>query len=139
REAEYAQGVAIGRAQARLSLNQESDAITEVAEYRNLRMGAWSAVVSPTDQFRMRKRDLLAPFDHHAEILETVIIFLAHDLSVNDTARHLFLHPNTIRYRLGRAEVLLGGSLSSPLVLTDLTLALEAEIWAHRHRAQGME
>ena len=138
REAEYAQRVAITRAKARMNTGEGSELIAEVANYRELRLGTWSAVISPIDQFRSRKRDLLGTFDQHAEILETVIIFLANDLSVNDTAQQLFLHPNTVRYRLGRAESLLGGSLSSPLVITDLTLALEAEIWAHRpheHRA----
>lgn len=135
REAEYAQRFAISRAKARLRAGQDSDLITEMADYRKLRLGAWSAVVSPNEQFRARKRNLLAPFDQYAEILDTVITFLANDLSVNDTAHKLFLHPNTIRYRLGRAEDLLGGSLSSPLMLTDLTLALEAEIWAHRKQS----
>lgn len=135
REAEHAQRIAISRAKARLGSGQDSDLITEVADYRELRLGAWGAVVSPNEEFRARKRDLLAPFDNNAEILETVVAFLSNDLSVNDTARRLFLHPNTIRYRLGRAENLLAGSLSSPLMLTDLTLVLEAEIWAQRQRS----
>lgn len=135
REAEDAQRVASARAEARMSAGEGYERITEVASYRELRLGAWSAVVSPIDQFRGRKRDLLAAFDQHAEILETVVIFLAHNLRVNDTAQQLFLHPNTVRYRLRRAEELLGGSLSSPLVLTDLTLVLEAEIWAHRKQS----
>lgn len=85
-------------------------------------------------EFHMRQRAILAPFDGYSEILDTVVIFLANDLKVNDTAQELFLHPNTVRYRLGRAEKLIGGPLSSPLTLTDLTLALEAEIWAQRKK-----
>lgn len=132
REAEYAQQIATSRAKARIALEEEAESITEVIDYQKLRLGAWIAVHSPPREFHTRKRDILVPFDDHSEILDTVIIFLASDLNVNDTARKLFLHPNTIRYRIGRAENLLGASLSSPLILTDLTLALYSQILARR-------
>ncbi|HEY4576841.1 MAG TPA: helix-turn-helix domain-containing protein [Yaniella sp.] len=134
REAEDAYRVAMNRAKAQLNIGRESERIKEVAVYGELRMGAWGAVVAPVEEFRARTRHLLAPFDHHSEILETLIIHLANSFSVNATARQLFLHSNTVRYRLARAEELLGDSLSSPLVITDLTLALEAEIKAYRHQ-----
>lgn len=134
REAEYAQQVAMSRAKARISLGHDIESLTEVTDYQKLRLGAWAAIESPRGEFHMRQRAILAPFDGYSEILDTVVIFLANDLKVNDTAQELFLHPNTVRYRLGRAEKLIGGPLSSPLTLTDLTLALEAEIWAQRKK-----
>src|SRR5262249_4273770 len=52
----------------------------------------------------------LEPLSHHGragdEILTTVTAYLDHDRKVDDTARDLFVHRNTIRYRLTRfAEI----------------------------------
>ncbi|MEU6508375.1 helix-turn-helix domain-containing protein [Streptomyces sp. NPDC046942] len=41
-----------------------------------------------------------------------------------DAADRLFVHPNTVRYRLRRIEELTGRSLSDPSTLADLGAAL---------------
>ena len=43
---------------------------------------------------------------------ETVAAFLAHGASVELAAAELFVHKNTVRYRVARAEELLGHPLS---------------------------
>jgi hypothetical protein len=47
-------------------------------------------------------------------LLETVTAFLAHGGSVEGTARAMYLHPNTVRYRLRRAIEVCGASVFDP-------------------------
>jgi hypothetical protein len=47
-------------------------------------------------------------------LLETVTAFLAHGGSVEGTARAMYLHPNTVRYRLRRAIEVCGVSVFDP-------------------------
>ncbi|WP_192497035.1 PucR family transcriptional regulator [Gulosibacter chungangensis] len=131
REAEHAQQVAHERNQARLRLALDATA-SEAVDYRTLRLTNWTKVEAPGREFRARRRALLTPFDEHETILETVVTYLATNLSAPKTAEILFLHTNTVRYRLSRAEELLGESLSSPFTLADLVLALSPEIAARK-------
>ncbi len=47
-------------------------------------------------------------------LLETVTTFLAHGGSIEGTARAMYLHPNTVRYRLRRAIEVCGVSVFDP-------------------------
>ncbi len=49
-----------------------------------------------------------------AAMLDTVTAFLDHGGSVEGTARALFVHPNTVRYRLRRASEITGLSATDP-------------------------
>jgi DNA-binding PucR family transcriptional regulator len=64
-------------------------------------------------------RPLAAP--GHAPLLDTATAYLENGGSLEATARRLFIHPNTVRYRLGRISAVTG---------YDLTTAREA--WAVR-------
>jgi purine catabolism regulator len=52
------------------------------------------------------------------------------DLDIAKVATALFVHPNTVRYRLKKAENLVGGSLSSSRVIAIIDLAFHDEIVA---------
>ena len=54
--------------------------------------------------------------------------YLAHHLDVAATASSLFLHPNTVRYRLQRVEDILAAPMSSPAVIANLYLAFHDEL-----------
>ncbi|OMQ15266.1 PucR family transcriptional regulator, partial [Modestobacter sp. VKM Ac-2676] len=58
------------------------------------------------------------------EVLETVRAVLAHGGNLEGTARALFVHPNTVRYRLKRATELTGCSITDPRGAWTLQLAL---------------
>lgn len=77
------------------------------------------------DQLRGRARDLLARLEGSGPILETVMAYLDNSLSINDTANGLHIHPNSVRYRLGRAEELIGSSLRELSTIVDIYLALQ--------------
>jgi hypothetical protein len=57
-----------------------------------------------------------------AQIRETVLTYLDNRMNVDATAGALFIHPNTVRYRLGRAEEHLGHSLNVGAARVQLAL-----------------
>jgi sugar diacid utilization regulator/putative methionine-R-sulfoxide reductase with GAF domain len=73
--------------------------------------------------------DALAPIVEHdrrngADLLRTLRVYLEEDRVQRRTAQRCFIHVNTVVYRIGRIERLLGRSLDDPGVVFDLTLAL---------------
>ncbi len=78
-------------------------------------------------ELRARVDLILDPLRDHPQLLETLAAYLASDQNVNTAAEALHVHPNSLRYRLGRVEELLGRSLRSPATMADLYVALRAE------------
>lgn len=66
----------------------------------------------------------LAPLLDRPELLATLREYLRHGMSARATARALYVHPNTVPYRLRAIERLLGRDLTDVTSLTDLLLAL---------------
>lgn len=56
---------------------------------------------------------------NQGELIETLQVYLKNNMSVDATARELFIHNNTIRYRLKKIESYTGMSLKS---VSDLTM-----------------
>jgi DNA-binding PucR family transcriptional regulator len=82
--------------------------------------------------------NMLGPLTNHDEktgsrLTETLCYTLALG-SAAEAARRLFVHANTVRYRMRRAEQVLGHDLSSPKDRVAMTLA--AFVWL-RHNEQG--
>lgn len=66
------------------------------------------------------------PAAERARLLKTLQHWFAAAGSVADAAQSLFVHPNTVRYRMRRIEELTGRSLSDPRTAADLGAALLA-------------
>ncbi|WP_234367301.1 MULTISPECIES: PucR family transcriptional regulator [Streptomyces] len=66
------------------------------------------------------------PAPERARLLRTLGQWFASGGVAAETAQRLFVHPNTVRYRLRRIEELTGRSLSDPTSLADLGAALYA-------------
>lgn len=66
------------------------------------------------------------PAAERARLLETLECWFAAAGSAADAAQSLFVHPNTVRYRLRRIEELTGRSLSDPRTTADISAALLA-------------
>jgi hypothetical protein len=60
------------------------------------------------------------------ELIETLSAFLRNGLSVRRTAAAMFMHPNTVLYRLKRLRELLGRDLRDVESMVDLMLAMRA-------------
>ena len=82
-------------------------------------------VVLGDDIARGRLRDEVhAPLAARSDLHATVAAFLEEGSAVEATARRLYLHPNTVRYRLARASELLGRDATDPRDAQELRLAL---------------
>jgi PucR family transcriptional regulator, purine catabolism regulatory protein len=78
-----------------------------------------------------------ARFDRHfgplvsaADLADTVVRYLACDQDVKRAAELLFVHPNTVRYRLHKVERLLGAPIASPRLIANLYLAFQDDVLA---------
>jgi DNA-binding PucR family transcriptional regulator len=84
---------------------------------------------SPRLASLLRER-ALGPLERHSprrgsDLLETLETFLECQLDRREAAQRLHVHPNTLDYRLKRAEELTGLSLSRPEDLMLMALALK--------------
>jgi purine catabolism regulator len=87
-----------------------------------------------------RARSILDPLQRERpEMLETLVQYLEHDCDVISCAKHLYVHPNTLRYRLSRIEIILGRSLRSVSTLTDLYLALRLHVADSGEKERGAD
>jgi DNA-binding PucR family transcriptional regulator len=98
-------------------------AYSELGAYRYL------VHIAPEDAPHDRMRaavDRLIAYDsrRNAALLDTLERYLAERRSVIESARELFIHPNTLRQRLGRIEELTGLNLDEDDLLS-LELAIK--------------
>ena len=76
---------------------------------------------------RERLVGALAPLEEEPRLRAAVVAYLDAELDVGRAALALGLHRNSVRYRLDRAELLLGRNLRSPGTVATIHLALLAE------------
>lgn len=62
--------------------------------------------------------------DQGPDMLQTVAVFFDEGSSIEATARRLFIHPNTVRYRLGKVADVTGYSPHTPRDAYAMRLAL---------------
>jgi hypothetical protein len=114
---------------ARLALTGLPGESAGVARFddRPLAMVVAAAPEEATRLARLVLEPVLAlPPQDRTRLLETLGHWFAAGGRAPDTAERMFLHPNTVRYRLRRVEELIGRPLSDPRTLADLGLALQA-------------
>lgn len=74
---------------------------------------------------RQLARELYQPLaDHSGDLLLTLSVFFDEESSIEATARKLFIHPNTVRYRLGKVTDVTGYSPHASRDAYALRLAL---------------
>jgi purine catabolism regulator len=71
--------------------------------------------------------EILAVLRANPPLHEAVSAYFAHDLDVAATAASLHMHRNSLRYRLARAEQVLGCSLKQPATIAAVHIALMAD------------
>jgi DNA-binding PucR family transcriptional regulator len=112
---------------ARLALEEvEPDAPAELRVRDFASFDLTTCLISEVAPERVRpKVDAIVAVLHANEPLhETLVAFFDNQMDVAKTARQLFLHANSLRYRLNRIEQLLGCSLKDPAAIANLYLAL---------------
>ncbi len=92
-----------------------------------------AALVLHADEAALRdlRARVLAPLDgvrsgSREKLEETLRSWLLHHGRREDVAAELFVHPQTVRYRMGQLRELFGDTLEDPAGVLDLTLALGA-------------
>lgn len=82
------------------------------------------AVDGDEDARRFLVREVYAPLAENQVLLDTVTAYLDQGSSLEACARALFVHPNTVRYRLRRVTEVTGYSPTAPRGAFTLRLAL---------------
>jgi hypothetical protein len=126
REASSARRLAVLRASSGADTGAVVVATSAEADSHELLLASVAGPVLRT--FRERLLGPVADYDerHHAELLPTLRTFLDCDGSWNACATKLYVHVNTVRYRISRIEELTGRNLSSLPDRVDFFLALRS-------------
>ncbi|MFG1956269.1 PucR family transcriptional regulator [Nonomuraea sp. NPDC049028] len=100
-----------------------------VAHFDQLGVYRLLSLVNDTEELHAFVRETLGPLalDDDAEnsdLRRTLQVLLETNLNVAETARRLHFHYNTLRYRIGKLERLLGNFTDDPHLRLNLTLAL---------------
>jgi hypothetical protein len=75
---------------------------------------------------RRLAQTILEPLDQHPDLLSTLVAYMVHGPSLPAVAKGLYLHPNTVAYRLARVKELTGRDPKTPAGVAELFLALRA-------------
>jgi len=112
-------------------VREQSQALTVGAAEGGAAVDSYERLLAsvPTPVLRSFTERLLGPladYDarHNAELLPTLRVFLACDGSWSACASRMYVHVNTVRYRIGRIEALTGRDLSALADRVDFFLAL---------------
>jgi purine catabolism regulator len=110
---------------------------TAIVRYDDLDLGTVLVNEVSFDRLAPKIERWLQPLRENPLVYQTVVSYLHHHLDVAATARELRLHPNSVRYRLSRAEELIAAPLRSPSTIAALHVALLADgngyFSAHKH------
>jgi hypothetical protein len=89
------------------------DGTAQVQAYAEAELVVLLGCSAEVDRFVVRTLGDLVRDDEHAHRLrETVAAYLLHGGNVDEASRRLMVHRNTVRYRVGQAEQLLGRSIT---------------------------
>jgi purine catabolism regulator len=97
-----------------------------VLRFEDFDLGTFLISEAQPDRLAPKVEQTLSVLRANPALLEAVRAYFHNDLDIRATAASLHLHPNSLRYRLGRVETLLGRSLKQPSTITSLYIALLA-------------
>jgi PucR family transcriptional regulator, purine catabolism regulatory protein len=126
-----AYGEAHQQAQRALGVGQEIHGTASVTHFDQLGVFRLLSLIPDSTELRSYVDEVLgtladASDPDSADLRETLRVLLETNLNVAESARRLHFHYNTMRYRIGKLERLLGPFTSDPTLRLNLLLALHA-------------
>lgn len=107
-----------------------ADETARIERYSEVELVVLLGCSQEVDTFVVRTLgDLIRDDEHTQRLRETVAAYLDNGGNVDDASRRLTVHRNTIRYRIGQAEEILGHSISK--VSPEITVALRHHLAYH--------
>jgi purine catabolism regulator len=106
-----------------------------VGRYDDLDLGTLVLQELQLERLAPKIEAWLLPLRATPRVFETLVAYLKHNLDVGRTAEALHLHPNSVRYRLARAEELIGAPVRSPSTMIALHVAIAASEASEQPRA----
>ena len=95
--------------------------------FEDFDLGTFMVSEIPPERLGPKVDEILSVLRANPALYEALGAYFAHDLDIASTAESLHMHRNSLRYRLARAEQLLGRSLKQPSAIAAVYLALVAE------------
>jgi DNA-binding PucR family transcriptional regulator len=98
-------------------------------------LGLLPAIVADTDVGESLRRRYVRPaagLESQPDLLRTIRMYFSCDMHVERTAKALFLHANTLRYRIARFEELTGATLRTPASAMEVWWALQHDSFVCR-------
>jgi PucR family transcriptional regulator, purine catabolism regulatory protein len=97
-----------------------------VVRFEDCDLARWTIGLA-AERLEPKVEGLLAEIKADPRLYETLVAYLDADLDVRATASALHLHVNSVRYRLGRIESIVGRSLQRLATLADLYIAVTVD------------
>jgi DNA-binding PucR family transcriptional regulator len=104
-----------------------------VMRFEQFDVGTFLVSEVPAERLGPKVAEILDVLRANPAMHEAVRAYFAHDLDIAATAEAMHMHRNSLRYRLARAEQLLGRSFKQPATIADVHIALVAEAKAGAH------
>jgi DNA-binding PucR family transcriptional regulator len=109
-----------------------------IVRFEDFDLGTFMVSEIPPDRLGPKVDEILSVLRANPPLHEALRAYFDHDLDIAATAASLHMHRNSLRYRLARAEQVLGRSLKQPSTVAAVYIALVAEA-ADQSRAPTLD